>query len=105
MWTVLLGRCWTTERRDSHGLSSSDACALCDQALESIDHLLLQCVFSQEVWFIVLYYCGWHQHSPGLQDCMVEWWLTTRKRVIKEAAAWFRFTHHWHSLEYLASAQ
>jgi hypothetical protein len=51
------------------------------QAEESIHHLLLNCVFSREVWFIVLRWSGSHQLSPSLGDQWPEWCLTQRKRV------------------------
>jgi hypothetical protein len=36
-----------------HGLSTDDTCALCDQESESIAHLMIQCSFSQQIWFNV----------------------------------------------------
>ncbi|KAE8792878.1 Soluble starch synthase 3, chloroplastic/amyloplastic [Hordeum vulgare] len=38
------------ERLARHDLPHSPACALCDQALESIQHLLIGCLFSCTVW-------------------------------------------------------
>jgi hypothetical protein len=83
MWTLLLSRCWTAERRHRHGLSSSANCSLCSQELEHIDHLFLQCAFSREVWFKVLRRCGWHHFAPDPFDCLVDWWLTSKKLVTK----------------------
>jgi hypothetical protein len=45
-WLVSLDRCWTAERRMRHGLSYDDTCALCDQEIDSISHLLVQCSLS-----------------------------------------------------------
>jgi hypothetical protein len=47
-WTVLHGRAWTGERRYRHGLQDSDSCSLCTQDPETVDHLLVGCVFSRE---------------------------------------------------------
>jgi hypothetical protein len=58
-WLILHGRCWTADRRQRHGLQDSAACALCSQGTETIDHLLLGCVFAHEVWYKVLRCCGW----------------------------------------------
>jgi hypothetical protein len=40
--------------------------ALCNQQPETIDHLLIACVFSRQVWFTSLRKLGWHPLSPGL---------------------------------------
>jgi hypothetical protein len=50
-WLVLHGRCWTSDRLHHHGLKESDSCALCAQAVETLDHLLVDCVYSRETWF------------------------------------------------------
>lgn len=46
-WLASLYRCWTGERRTRHGLPHDPKCRLCDQEMESLDHLLAQCVFSR----------------------------------------------------------
>jgi hypothetical protein len=50
VWATLLPRCWMSERLQRHGLRNSEPCVLCHQALESIEHLLLNCVYAREVW-------------------------------------------------------
>ena len=50
IWLVTLDRCWTAERLARHGLPHEDSCAFCDQALESMHHLLAACPFSRQVW-------------------------------------------------------
>jgi hypothetical protein len=40
-----------------------------------LDHLLLQCVYSREVWFKVLHCMGWQQLSLLPTDVAVNWWL------------------------------
>lgn len=49
-WLVLHGRCWTASRRHRHGLQDTDDCIICDQAPETMDRLLLACVYTREVW-------------------------------------------------------
>ena len=51
---VMHERCWTAERRFHHGLQDSDCCIICDQATETMHHLLHGCIFSREVWAIWL---------------------------------------------------
>jgi len=53
-WLTLHGRCWTGDRRFTHGLQDSNVCISCDQAPEIMDHILLGCVFSHQVWHICL---------------------------------------------------
>lgn len=54
-WLVMHKRCWTAEtKRHRHGLQDSETCVICDQAPETMNHLLLGCVFSREVWGIWL---------------------------------------------------
>ena len=48
-WLALHGRLWTAERRRRHGLQTEAACALCSQHDETVDHLLIACVFSRDV--------------------------------------------------------
>jgi hypothetical protein len=52
---VLHGRCWTSNGLQCHSLRNNGPCALCSQHAETIDHLLVGCVFSREVWFSVFH--------------------------------------------------
>ena len=51
LWTVALNRCWIADRLARKGLPHPGACPLCDQVEETIDHLLVACIFSWQVWF------------------------------------------------------
>ena len=42
-------RCWMARRSKAYGLQDDDSCALCDQESESIDHLLVGCLFAREI--------------------------------------------------------
>jgi hypothetical protein len=83
MWTVLLGRCRTSERRHRHGPCSSVECVFCAQEDEHIDHLFVRCAFSREVWLLVLRRFGWGDLHPDANQRLIDWWLSTRKRVSK----------------------
>lgn len=85
-WLVMHGRCWTAHRRFRHGLQESNSCILCDQLPETMDHLLVGCVYSREVWGFIL-------RKLHLQDVIVlqeekamESWLRNRKLIGKEDA-------------------
>jgi hypothetical protein len=41
--------------------------------VEYLDHLLLSCVYSGEVWFQVLHRCGWQQLTPTLTYTFTDW--------------------------------
>lgn len=79
-WLVLLNRCWTSERRHRHGLQDQGTCALCSQQDELLDHLLLTCVYSREVWFKVLRRCAWQELAPTNEQTIVQWWLRATGR-------------------------
>jgi len=90
IWLVLHDRCWTAARRKKHGLQDDDSCALCSQAPETIEHLLLCCSFSRELWFQLFHRIGWSAVSPSSHDqWLVAWWTRARKRILKEERSCF----------------
>jgi len=85
IWLVLHDRCWTADRRKRHGLQDDDTCTLCSQSPETIDHMLLCCPFSRELWFLLFHRVGWSTISPSSQDqWLVVWWIRARKCIHKE---------------------
>jgi hypothetical protein len=48
MWLVARKRCWTADRLAQRGIPHLESCPFCDQVEESIDHLLVACVFSRQ---------------------------------------------------------
>ena len=88
-WLVMHGRCWTADRRFRHGLQESNSCALCDQAPETLDHLLLQCPFARELWTRCLR--SLHlQHRVKVQEgAVLDWWISSRKHIPKEVRKGF----------------
>ena len=81
---VLHEHCWTAARRKKHGLQDDDTCVLCNQSSETIDHLLIACPFSREIWFNVLRKVGWESVTPSLHmDHHASWWTEARKHVPK----------------------
>jgi hypothetical protein len=85
IWLVLQDRCWTAERRRRHGLQDDDDYAFCSQLAESIDHLLVGCPFSREVWFKCFRRIGWHGMAPTARvGGFALRWLCTRKRLRRD---------------------
>jgi hypothetical protein len=70
IWLAVQNRCWIAERLHRHGVHSNSTCALCDQQSETIDHLLLACVVSRQVWFTYLAKYGWQHLSRGAEQCV-----------------------------------
>jgi hypothetical protein len=70
-------------QRKCHGLQDTDDCVLCSQSSETVDNLLVACVFSREVWYKVLQVLGLQQLTLNLVDSLCEWWLQARKLVPK----------------------
>ncbi len=64
LWLVALKRCWTVDRLRSRGLSHPDRCPLYDQCDETIDHLLVACPKSQQLWWIALSAIGHSECLP-----------------------------------------
>jgi hypothetical protein len=50
---------------------------------ETVDHVLPDCVFSREFWFRFLRHFDWQQFIPDVDARIVDWRLTTRKRIAK----------------------
>ncbi|GJN11283.1 hypothetical protein PR202_ga29462 [Eleusine coracana subsp. coracana] len=82
-WLVLLGRCWTSDRLQRHNLQHNGPRALCVQLTETLDHLLLGCVFSRQIWYNLLRNVGHQILTPTADSAIVDWWLTARKRIPK----------------------
>jgi hypothetical protein len=73
LWLASLDRCWTAERRVRHGLPHDPLCKLCSQELETIDHLLVQCIFSKITWHEILSWCRLPVLLPSA-DVAFLWW-------------------------------
>ena len=90
IWLVFHDRCWTTGLKKRHGLQDDDYCALCVQASETIDHLLITCSFSRELWFNLFCRIGWDAVSPSTNDqSLVVWWTSARKNIQKQDSQCF----------------
>jgi hypothetical protein len=75
LWLAIQDRCWTNGRRFRHGLTDDANCALCLQHDEEINHLLLGCVYSREVWFLMLSKLGYQQLAPVVEEAATSCWL------------------------------
>jgi hypothetical protein len=78
---ALLGRCWTSDCLQRHGLQNNGPCALCLQASEAIQHLLLGCLYSREGWFHLLQSVGLQRFFPAPDAGLADWWLPACKQL------------------------
>jgi hypothetical protein len=75
LWFAAHKHCWTADRLTHQGLPHPDKCPLCDQEDENIDHLLVSCVFSRQVWYYMLRQVGLHSLAPQPTDLVFDnWW-------------------------------
>jgi len=75
MWLVAHERCWTADRLERRALPHPESCPMCDQAPESINHLLVGCAFAREFWFHFFSQVGLRTFSPQFSDTsFFDWW-------------------------------
>lgn len=88
-WLVMHDRCWTAERRFRHGLQTSSTCIICNQGTETMDHILLGCCFSREVWHIWINKLHLQDVIAVREEKVMQWWLESRKLVPKSVGRGF----------------
>jgi hypothetical protein len=75
MWLVAHKRCWIADHLTRRGLNHPEKCPLCDQEDETIDHLLVACVFARQFWYLIMRQVGLHSLVPEPNDLFFdEWW-------------------------------
>lgn len=75
MWLVMHYKCWTADRLARRGLQYHKKCLLCDQGEETINHLLVSCVFSRHLWFELFEKFGLQNLALQMADPSFEvWW-------------------------------
>ena len=72
-WLALRDRCWTSDRLARRGLPHQDACRLYDQEEETINHVLLMCVFARSTWVVVCEALGKPDWTLTAQDSLRTW--------------------------------
>jgi hypothetical protein len=82
LWLAVINRCWTADRLARRGLDHPDKCPLCDQEDETVQHILVSCVFAREVWVQIVSLVGLQHLSPSLgEGIFQEWWRLAERRV------------------------
>jgi hypothetical protein len=78
-WLAHLDRCWTAERLQRRGLPHHAKCLLCDQEMETIQHLFIGCSFARQVWVDILSWLRATCRPPAQDDTLLSWWLQARQ--------------------------
>jgi len=80
--TVAHNWCWTADRLARWGLTHPPRCPLCDQVGETIDHLMVSCVFTRQMWYTILQFFRLQLFAPQLGDLIsVDWWSAVDSKV------------------------
>jgi hypothetical protein len=74
IWLAAHNRCWTADRLAKKGLNHHEKCLLCDQAEETLDHLLVACSFSRVFWYQLFRKFGLHSLAPLPAVTSLNWW-------------------------------
>jgi hypothetical protein len=72
IWQVEHNRCWIADKLARRGLDHPKQCPLCGQHLEIINHLLIVCVFTRQLWASLLQPVGMLQLLPQQADEVFE---------------------------------
>jgi hypothetical protein len=75
MWLIAHQRVWTADRLQKRGIDHPERCPFCDQEQETLDHLLVGCVFAREFWLKLLIQINPQTMVPqsGVGTFM-DWW-------------------------------
>jgi hypothetical protein len=80
----LKNRCWTPDRLEKRGLPHPVVCPLCDQEQETIQHLLITCIFACQFWHSLLSPFALGHLTPTIDaPSFAEWWKQVELRVHK----------------------
>ena len=83
VWLAINNKCWTSDRLAKRGLPHQSACPFCDQAGETINHILSACVFSREVWTVVLTKLRLNAAPPIPSSRFCSWWKKAAVSIYK----------------------
>uniref|UniRef100_A0A2N9FSF4 Reverse transcriptase zinc-binding domain-containing protein n=1 Tax=Fagus sylvatica TaxID=28930 RepID=A0A2N9FSF4_FAGSY len=73
-WTAALGRILTVENLRRRHVILVSWCCMCKADGESVDHLLLHCVYAKELWDLVLAMFGMCWVMPGsVRELLAAW--------------------------------
>jgi hypothetical protein len=76
MWLALQNRLWTNDRLEKRGWPNGRHCKLCNQAFETVNHLLVNCRFTIRLWGLLKDWLGLQQLNllPWPTTTLHSWW-------------------------------
>ena len=75
------------DRLAKRGLPHHPACPICDQAEETIQHILISCVFTQQVWTLVFQKLSMATLAPPADAThFFRWWENTIRNSPRRCA-------------------
>lgn len=75
MWLAAHNKCWTADKLAKRNLLHPACCLFCDQEQETINHLLVSCVFTRQAWFTLLQQVGLSSVAPQSSEVSFDhWW-------------------------------
>lgn len=74
LWLAIRRRCWMVDRLQRHGLQNQGACVFCLHSPKTIDHLLVGCAVTAQIWGQFLSQLGLNRFVPIGQVNVVEFW-------------------------------
>jgi hypothetical protein len=81
LWLAFHKRHWIANLRIRHSLQDSPTCRLCDQEDESMVHIIFQCSYSRQVWWLILRHLGAIDLQPQHLWSLQFWWGHLRHQM------------------------
>ena len=81
VWLVIRNLCWIADRLHKRGLPHPERCPLCDEADETVQHILTSCLFEKQFWFLVLQPLSLAHVMPShiISSFAERWWRSWKK--------------------------
>jgi hypothetical protein len=85
LWLADLDRCWTAERLAPRGLPRHAVSPLYDQAIKSIQHLLVECSFTRQIWHETIAWLRLPCSAPTTTTTsLLDWWQEAKQNVPRQ---------------------
>jgi len=86
LWLAMKNRCWTAHRLEKRDLPHPVVYPLCDQEQETIQHLLISCIFARQFWHSLLSPFDLSHLTPAVDaPSFAEWWKQVECHVAKSS--------------------
>lgn len=83
LWLAIRRRCWTADRLQRRGLVNQGVCVFCGHGQETIDHILVGCAVTGQVWARFLRQVGFRAAAPIGQTTLQDHWISARNSEAK----------------------